>query len=141
MPTASRSCALYHFPAGGDYFAQLREAVGGVCGLAADRLVLSERHIKAYDHDAKAAPLAHKDRFASEVSVGFSVNVPAGSTLVLYPDDEVGVNPFNSSAELRASLSPEEVPERTLRHARRVEIEDGPRDVVMFRGNAIWHLR
>lgn len=133
--------ALYQFPEGQDYHAQLRHAVGAVCGLDAERLVLSERHIKAYDASAAPYPLAHKDRFASEVSVGFSVRVPPGSTLVLYPHDELDVNPFNSSTEYRASLSPETVPEKTLKNGRRVEIQDAPGDVILFRGNAIWHLR
>jgi hypothetical protein len=75
------------------------------------------------------------------VSVGFSVRVPPGSTLVLYPYDELDINPFNSSTEYRASLSPDRVPEKTLREARRIEIHDAPGDVIVFRGHAIWHLR
>jgi hypothetical protein len=51
------------------------------------------------------------------------------------------VNPFNSAADLRASFSPDRAPETILRNAERVEIKDAPRDVVMFRGNAMWHLR
>jgi hypothetical protein len=117
------------------------DAVARVCGLDPTSLVLSERHIKAYEPKAIPDPLAHKDRFASEVSVGFSVKVPEGSTLVLYPYDELDVNPFNSSTELRASLKPEDLPEVTLKNGRRIAINDRPRDVIMFRGNAIWHLR
>ncbi len=133
--------ALYQFPEGQNYYRQLCEAVGEVCGLDPDKLVLSERHIKTYEGDADPNPLPHKDRFASQVSVGFSVRVPNKSTLVLYPKDQVGVNPFNSSKELRDSLTAEEVPERTLPSSGRVEIEDAPKDVIMFRGNAFWHLR
>ena len=133
--------AIYQFPPGQDYHGQLLEAVGAVCGLSPRQLVLSERHIKAYDADAAPHPPAHKDRFASQVSVGFSVRVSPGSTLVLYPYDELDTNPFNSSTEYRASLSPERVPEKTLQEARRVEIHDTPGDVILFRGHAIWHLR
>jgi hypothetical protein len=60
---------------------------------------------------------------------------------VLFPEVDVEPNPFNSTAELRASLSPERLPEKALHDAPRIEIEDAPRDVMMFRGNAIWHLR
>jgi hypothetical protein len=133
--------AIYQFPAGQDYHGQLLDAVAAVCGLNPRQLVLSERHIKAYDADAAPHPLAHKDRFASQVSVGLSVRVPPGSTLVLYPYDELDINPFNSSTEYRASLSPDRVPETTLQEARRVEIHDTPGDVIIFRGHAIWHLR
>src|SRR5690242_16764720 len=80
--------ALYQFPPGQDYHGQLLDMVSVVCGLDRRQLVLSERHIKAYDATAAAFPLPHKDRFASEVSVGFSVRVPPGSSLVLYPYDE-----------------------------------------------------
>ncbi len=133
--------AIYQFPPGQNYHGDLLEAVGAVCSLNPRQLVLSERHIKAYDGDAAPHPLAHKDRFASQVSVGFSVRVPPDSTLVLYPYDELDVNPFNSSTEYRASLSPDRVPEKTLQAARRVEIHDAPGDVIVFRGHAIWHLR
>ena len=133
--------ALYEFPQDSDCLDQLFAAVGAICGLDSQKMVLSERHIKAYGADAEPDPLAHKDRFASEISVGFSVKVPPGAPLVLYPDDDVSVNPYNSAAELRAGLRPERLPEKTLQGARRVEINDAPRDVVMFRGNALWHLR
>jgi hypothetical protein len=133
--------ALYQFPDGGDYHGELVGAVAGVCGVGAATVVLSERHIKAYEPRAVPDPPAHKDRFATEFAVGFSVRVPEGSTLVLYPEDDVGVNPFNSSTELRASLRPGTLPEQTLRGAKRVEIRDAPGDVILFRGRSVWHLR
>ena len=61
--------------------------------------------------------------------------------MVLYPYDELEVNPFNSSTELRRSLTGCRVPESKLAGARRVEVEDAPGDVVIFRGHAIWHQR
>jgi hypothetical protein len=133
--------AMYQFPEGRDYHAELVEAVAGVCGVEPAALVLSERHIKAYEAAAIPDPPAHKDRFASEFAVGFSVRVPEGSTLVLYPRDERDVNPFNSSTELRASLRPDTLPEKTLAGAARVEIRDSPGDVIIFRGHSMWHLR
>jgi hypothetical protein len=133
--------AMYEFPEGGDYLDELRRHVSGVVGLPPDELVVSERHVKAYEASADPSPKAHKDRFASEFSVGLSVHVRPGSTLVLYPYDELDVNPFNTSQQLRASFSPETAPEPRLTRARRVEINDAPRDVIVFRGHRIWHLR
>src|SRR5687767_948007 len=134
--------SVYEFPDdGADYATELCEAVGGVCGLRPEELVLSERHVKAYEANAAPEPNAHKDRFASQVSVGLSVHVREGSTLVLYPYDELDVNPFNTSVQLRASLSPDRYPEPRLKGARRIEIKDAARDVIMFRGHKIWHLR
>ncbi len=133
--------ALYDFPRDADYYAQLRAGVGGVTGLDCRALVVAERHIKAYEPDAEADPVAHKDRFASQVSVGFSVHVPERSRLILYPTTDVGVNPYHSWAELRAALPPQRSPERVLANAEGVVLEDRPGDVVMFRGSALWHKR
>ncbi len=133
--------AMYEFPEGADYGLEVRQTVAGVTGLPENKIILSERHIKAYDKDAASEPLAHKDRYASEISLGLSIHVRDGSTLVLYPYDDLEVNPFNASQILRASLSQDRYPEPALKKARRVEIRDQARDVIMFRGHSIWHLR
>lgn len=131
----------YEFPDDGDYVQEFFDAVARVCGFKPGELVLSERHIKAYDADAVPNPHAHKDRFASQISVGISVHVKKGSTLVLYPHEMRETNPFNSSTRLRASLSSERFPEPALKSMRSVEIQDSPRDVIIFHGNNTWHLR
>src|ERR1700733_7904960 len=124
-----------------EHYEELREAVGAVCRVEASSLTLSERHIKEYEPGADPYPLAHKDRFGSEIAVGFSIRVPEGSTLVIYPEHDATVNPFNSTAELRSSFSSHSLPDTRLKSAPRVEIQDRPRDVQIFRGNAMWHLR
>lgn len=124
-----------------EHYDELREAVATVCRLEVGDLTLSERHIKEYEPGADPYPLAHKDRFGSEIAVGFSIRVPEGSTLVIYPEHDLSVNPFNSTAELRSSFSPHTLPDAELKNAPRVEIQDRPRDVQIFRGNAMWHLR
>ena len=124
-----------------EHYDELRETVAAICRIEPSSLTLSERHIKEYELGADPYPLAHKDRFGSEIAVGFSILVPEGSTLVFYPEDDLTVNPFNSTAELRSSYPPDALPDEGLKKARRVEIQDRPRDVQMFRGNAIWHLR
>ena len=133
--------AMYEFPEGGDYTEELCTKIGAVCNLNPREIVISERHIKAYDADAQSHPNAHKDRYASQISVGLSVHVKEKSTLVLYPYDENDINPFNTSVALRASLSLDRYPEPRLKQARRVEIQDSARDVIIFRGHTIWHLR
>jgi hypothetical protein len=132
--------ALYEFLEP-NHYDELREVVATICGLDTTSLLVAERHIKAYDGGADPYPLAHKDRFGSEVAVGFSIHVPEGSTLVLYPEHDVGANPFNSTAELRSSFCAHTAPELELKNARRVEIHDKPRDVILFTGSAMWHLR
>ncbi len=133
--------SLYEFPTESDYYDQFMRTVGAVVGLDPRALTLSERHIKAYESNADPNPQAHKDRYASQISVGFSVSVPKGSRLVLYPKDELWVNPYNTAARLRAALTEENAPEKALKNATKIVIEDAPGDVMIFRGNAIWHLR
>lgn len=116
------------------------DLVSDLCGLDRETMALSERHVKAYQSDADPRPNAHKDRFASQISVGLSVHVPPGSHLVMYPDDEREPNPYLSGAH-RSSLDPHEVPEVTMAGAREVEIHDEPGDVIFFHGAATWHLR
>lgn len=130
---------VFDFPDDAHY-GELFDAVASMCGLDRAEVTLSERHIKSYEKDAEPFPGAHKDRFASQVSMGLSLEVPEGSYLVLYPDDDVWENPFLNTA-LRDSLEPDQVPEVALQGAREVEIHDRPGDVIVFRGSAFWHLR
>jgi len=133
--------ALYAPPDEVDFPGEVFDVVAEACGLNRPTMTLSERHLKAYDPDADPEPVAHKDRFASQVSMGLSIDIPEGSRLVLYPNDDVSPNPLNISAALPASLPPERRPETILASAREVEIADGAGDVVVFRGSAIWHKR
>jgi hypothetical protein len=133
--------SLYEFPAGHDYRRELCECVGQVTGLDGDSLVISERHIKDYEAGAAPNPVPHKDRYATEVAVGFAVNVSPQSALVFYPFTDVGLNHFNTAAEFRASLSEDKSPERVLMDAPRIEFHDRAGDVFMFHGNSIWHTR
>lgn len=131
---------IYEPPAGLNLVGELFDMVSGLAGLDRERLTLSERHIKAYDHDADPDPPAHKDRHASQVAVGVSVEVPTGSRLVLYPQTDVRPNPFLDTG-LRPSLEPCELPEVILQGAPAVEISDSPGDVLIFAGSAAWHRR
>ena len=48
--------AMYEFPEGGNYIEEVCQAVAGVTGLPAEDILMSERHVKAYDADATAEP-------------------------------------------------------------------------------------
>jgi hypothetical protein len=131
---------LYEPPDGVDLVGDLQRMVVAMCGLGSEGFTLAERHLKHYAADADPAPFAHKDRLASQVSVGVSIDVPAGSHLVLYPAVHRDVNPF-LTADFRESLGPDALPEVVLRDAPAVEIYDQPGDVVLFPGSSTWHLR
>jgi hypothetical protein len=134
--------ALFEFPEGVvDYPGELFDTISALCGLSRETMTLSERHIQAYEANAAPDPLPHKDRFASQVSVGLSVDVPDESHLVIYPHEERDINPFNASGEIRQALQPNEQPEGVAHRAREIVIDDQPGDVVAFAGSTTWHLR
>src|SRR3954454_679126 len=132
--------SLYDFPDEVDV-GELYDVVCATCGLDRANVTLSERHIQVYEASAAPEPPAHKDRFPSQVSMGFSISIPAASRLVLYPYSHREVNPFNTSAGLRRHLQPHELPEVALKDARELVLDDADRDVVMFPGSTTWHLR
>lgn len=137
----SKDQALFEFPEATDYPGELFASIASLCGLDLETMTLSERHVKAYFDDTPAEQLPHKDRFASQVSVGLSIDIPEDSELVLYPRDQVSPNPYNISGALPASLRPGERPEDIAKSAEEVVIDDSPGDVIAFRGSAIWHAR
>jgi hypothetical protein len=132
--------SLYEFPDEVD-IGELYDVVCATCGLDRANVTLSERHIQIYEPNAAPEPPAHKDRFPSQVSMGFSISIPAESRLVLYPYSHRETNPFNTSAGLRRHLQPHELPEVALKGARELVLDDADRDVVMFPGSTTWHLR
>jgi hypothetical protein len=119
---------------------ELFQTVGELCGLDASRLTLSERHVNRYAADASPFPRPHKDRLASQVSLGISIVVPPGSHLVLWPDDDRSPNPLQRPG-LTESLPPAEAPEVRLSGCREVVIHDQPGDVMVFPGSTTWHTR
>lgn len=131
---------LLELAAGMTWDTDVFDVAAAVCGLRRPTTTLSERHIKSYLDDADPAPFAHKDRFASQISVGCTVEVREGSRLVLFPETDRGENPY-LDARLRESLEPDRLPEVVLDGAPEVEIHDQPGDVVLFPGSSMWHLR
>src|SRR3954453_2196394 len=131
---------LLEFPPDFDVKAELLTPIALLAGLDPERITLSERHIKIYSADANPLPRPHKDRFASQISVGISIDIPEESHLVLFPDDALTVNPL-LRAGLIDALPPSEHPQLTLATAREVVLYDQPGDVTAFLGSAVWHLR
>jgi hypothetical protein len=130
----------FEFPPEVDFPGEMFDVIAEVCGLDRETIALSERHINAYNNDAKPDPAPHKDRDASKVSVGLCIE-PADSEVVIYPGASRERNPYVSAASYYDSLSTDQKPENTLTEDQAVAIRDEPGDVVMFYGSEIWHLR
>jgi hypothetical protein len=131
---------VFPFPADVDVRTDVHDVISRLTGMDGGRTVLSERHVKAYNADADPAPAAHKDRFASQISVGLTLHVGPDSHVVLWPGDERQVNEHLTTG-LRDSLSAHEQPEARLDDSTAVLLHDRPGDVLVFEGSSTWHLR
>jgi hypothetical protein len=131
---------LLDFPPRADYTTEVFDCMAALCELERSTMTLSERHVKVYDAEAAPNPRPHKDRYASQVSVGISIDVAPDSRLLLYPYDALDVNPMLRPGLIH-TLPPDQQPEVALRDTRPVEIADAPGDVQVFAGSAVWHAR
>ena len=132
---------LFEFPADCDIVTEIYQKVAEVAGVPGERLTLCERHINAYEKTAAVNPPPHKDRLASQITVGLPLRVPINSYLILYPEDYRETNPFVSAAAWRDSLDQAQLPERVLADIEPVRLEVPPGDILVFRGNSTYHER
>ncbi|MBV9660370.1 MAG: hypothetical protein JO337_04365 [Acidimicrobiales bacterium] len=139
--TAAKDQYRFEPPPDTDMCGELFGLVEGICQTKRSTMVLSERHVNRYLDHVNPNPPAHKDRFATQIAVGIAIEVPEESRLVMYPEDHRDVNPYGMSAEYRASLPPDELPEVVLADSPSIEIADRPGDVHIFPGSSMWHLR
>jgi len=117
------------------------ETLAKTARLPVHKMTLCERHIKVYEPDANAHVPAHKDRVAAQLTVGIPLFIPENSHIVLWPDNDLAINPLNSTALWRSSLDENELPENILKDIKPVRVYADPGDVVIFRGNSIHHER
>jgi len=132
---------LMEFEDNSDYPEGLYRSVATVSGLDVARMMIGERHIKVYDPEAAASPPPHKDRMASEVTVGVGLEIPEDSRIILYPNCELAVNPYQTTKEWRDTLDEADLPENVLAGIEPIEVDMRPGDVVMFAGSSIYHER
>jgi hypothetical protein len=134
--------------------AELLGSIAALTGLSEPKMRLSERHIMIYDENAAAAPKLHKDRFASQISVGIPLEVSDESRIVLLPHGARQINLLEQAVYSAREVDPtaEFVSWETLglappetevaKHGLEVvALGAGPGDVVVFAGSSIFHGR
>jgi hypothetical protein len=136
-----KSQFLFEFPESIDFVRDVKHAVGAVAGMEGDKVTLCERHIKVYNQEAPSTAPPHKDRVASEVTVGIPLEVPKNSYIVLYPKHHRQINAFASTALHRASLREGQKPENLLADVEPEVAKVWPGDVIFFKGSSIYHER
>ncbi len=131
---------LFEFPEE-DSIEKIFDYVATVANLPRNKMTLCERHLKDYESDAKPFVPPHKDRLQAELTVGIPLHIPKKSHVVLYPDNELTINPYSSTAEWRDSLDEDQLPENLLKNIEPVKVYAQPGDIILFRGNSIYHER
>jgi hypothetical protein len=145
---------LFDLPEDKDFLPELFSAVEAMTGCAESGMTLSERHIMIYDENAAALPPLHKDRVASEFSVGIPLEPSSDDRIALLPwsareenllDNAVYCERApNSPAQSAAAwnLAAAEYPRLPkIDRPMLVELDAKPGDVVVFRGSSIYHGR
>ena len=129
---------LFDFPSREDTL-EFRDGMSRLTGIAAEAFTISERHLKVYEEGADPWPAPHKDRAASEISIGLPIAVAEGSTACVFPDFHVGPN----TQERAIFLSSEEYGDvaNIYETENAVMLNEQFGDIIVFRGSAIFHER
>lgn len=127
---------LFPFP-DSESVADFRARVAAIYGVSANRVTISERHIKIYTRDAPAFPPPHKDRAASHLSVGVPISVTPASRLVLLPHLDRTRNLSTSAAYLRDF----DIAAGLEDGSGAVILDTRPGDCVIFFGSEVYHER
>ena len=137
-----------------DFLCELTDAIGALTNLPTAQMTLSERHIMIYDDNASSLPPLHKDRVASQVSVGIPLETSADARIALLPNGARAINLLDNAVYCaRATdslarsaqawnLEDSEYPKAVkLGSPELVELDARPGDVVVFAGSEIYHGR
>jgi hypothetical protein len=118
---------------------EFRSGMARLIGLNEAMFTISERHLKIYEPESNPWPAPHKDRAASQFSIGLPVHLPAGSTVCLFPTLDRRPN-----EEERAVFLTERE-HSNLAHIYESEsaimLNEKVGDVVIFNGSSVFHER
>jgi hypothetical protein len=118
---------------------QFRRGMAALTGIEQDDFTISERHLKVYDSDAAPWPAPHKDRAASEISIGLPVAIPEKSSACVFP----GLQPGANMEERAVFLTDRDHPHlnEIYQLEECVMLHEKPGDLVVFLGSSIYHER
>ncbi|MEM5516241.1 hypothetical protein WNY37_04720 [Henriciella sp. AS95] len=118
---------------------EFRDGLAALTGIDRDAFTISERHLKVYDKAANPWPAPHKDRAASEVSIGLPVHLPKGSTVCVFPELQFGPNPEEKALFMTDRDHPDL--EQIYQKETCVMLNESIGDLVVFLGSSIFHER
>jgi hypothetical protein len=129
---------LFDFP-DSESAEQFRCGMAALTGIDHDELTISERHLKVYDRDAAPWPAPHKDRAASQISIGLPVSIPEKSSACVFPGLQAGPN----LEEHAVFMTDRDYPhlDEIYQLEECVMLHERPGDLVAFLGSSIYHER
>lgn len=119
--------------------AEFRRAMATMTGIDPDHFTISERHLKVYEDDADPWPIPHKDRAASEVSIGLPIVIPRQSSACVFPTLQRGPNLEERAVFLTALDHP--LPGQIYKTEDCVMLHEQPGDIIAFLGSELNHER
>jgi hypothetical protein len=129
---------LFEFPSDREAH-EFRRGMAKLTGIDPGGFTISERHLKVYDEKAPPWPAPHKDRAASEISIGLPVRIPAGSSACVFPNLAYGLNKEERAVFLTDRDYAD--PERVYQLEEAVMLNEQVGDLIAFLGSAIFHER
>lgn len=146
---------LFYFP--DDNGATVSEPISSISALTGSpesEMTISERHIMIYDMNAAPAVKLHKDRLASQISVGIPLNISLESRVALLPYGAREVNSREHAIYSAKEVEPTarsvswdtiglEPPgaDRSGVGLELVKLDARPGDIVVFAGSSMYHAR
>jgi hypothetical protein len=129
---------LFDFP-DSESAEEFRRGMAALTGIDYADLTISERHLKVYDRDAAPWPAPHKDRAASQISIGLPVSIPENSSACVFPGLQSGPNPEEHAVFMTDRDHPHL--DEIYQSKECVMLHERPGDLVAFFGSSIYHER
>jgi hypothetical protein len=129
---------LFEFP-DAEWAEEFRCGLAALTGIDPAEFTISERHLKIYEPDAAPWPAPHKDRAASEVSIGLPVVIPDASSACVFPTFQRGINREGHAVFMTDRDYPHL--DQIYQMEECVMLHEQPGDIVAFLGSDIYHER
>jgi hypothetical protein len=129
---------LFDFPSP-DAANAFRDGLARLTGMTAERIAISERHLKQYEDDAPDYPAPHKDRAASKYSIGLPIHLGPETSVCIFPNLDRTPN----SAERAVFMTEQDHPdlEGIYNSPEALLLHEGLGDMVVFLGSTLYHER
>lgn len=136
--TGKKRQFLFDFP-NSEWAEEFRHAMAVMIGIDPQQLTISERHLKVYEPGAEPWPAPHKDRAASEISIGLPIAIPEHSSACVFPALQPGPNTEDRAVFLTDRDHPNL--DQVYQMEECVMLREQPGDIVAFLGSALFHER